>query len=53
MYEQELPEFAVFGAVNTRSYEVIQEDPRAGKLTCRAMDMGGEVIDSFELSKGI
>lgn len=53
MYEQELPEFAAFGAENLRSYQVIEVDPRAGRLSYRAMDMDGETIDSFELTKGV
>jgi acid phosphatase type 7 len=51
MYEQGLPDFAAFGAVNTRTYQIIQVDPVAGTLTYRAIDTDGGVIDSFDLSK--
>lgn len=51
MYEQELPAFAAFGAVNTRTYQIIQVDPATGTLTYRAIDADGGVIDSFDLSE--
>lgn len=51
MYEQALPDFAAFGAANTRTYQIIQVDPAAGALAYRAIDADGEVIDSFELHK--
>jgi len=51
MYEQELPDFAAFGAVNTRTYQIIEVDPVAGTLAYRAVDADGSVIDSFDLSR--
>ncbi|MBA4001328.1 metallophosphoesterase family protein [Brevundimonas sp.] len=51
MYEQGLPDFAAFGAVNTRTYQIIEVDPVAGTLTYRAIDSDGGVIDSFDLSR--
>ena len=51
MYEQELPDFAAFGAVNTRTYQIIEVDPATGALSYRAVDVDGQVIDSFDLSK--
>lgn len=51
MYVQELPDFAAFGATNTRSYQVIDIDPAAGTLDYRAIDTQGRVIDRFSLSK--
>ncbi|MFT4954086.1 MAG: hypothetical protein ACI8U3_000454 [Brevundimonas sp.] len=51
MYEQTLPDFAAFGAVNTRTYQIIEVDPATGELSYRAVDVDGQVIDSFDLSK--
>ncbi|WP_299592369.1 metallophosphoesterase family protein [uncultured Microbulbifer sp.] len=51
MYEQELPEFAAFGAVNTRTYQVIDVDPMAGSLKYRAIDDRGNTVDQFSLQK--
>lgn len=51
MYEQDLPDFAVFGAVDTRTYQIIHVDPAAGTLTYQAIDAEGQVIDSFDLAK--
>ncbi|MCQ3829714.1 metallophosphoesterase family protein [Microbulbifer elongatus] len=51
MYEQELPEFAAFGAVNTRTYQVIDVDPQSGSLEYRAISDQGKVIDQFSLMK--
>ncbi|HEY8568457.1 metallophosphoesterase family protein [Microbulbifer sp.] len=51
MYEQQLPEFAAFGAVNTRTYQVIDVDPISGSLEYRAIDDRGDVIDRFSLTK--
>lgn len=51
MYEQDAPDFAAFGAENTRTYQIIEIDPEAGTLSFRAIDTEGETIDSFELSK--
>ncbi|MFD1216481.1 MULTISPECIES: purple acid phosphatase family protein [Microbulbifer] len=53
MYEQELPDFAAFGAVNTRTYQVIDVDPKTASLKYRAIDGKGDVIDEFSLSKGL
>lgn len=53
MYEQELPEFAAFGAVNTRTYQVIDVDPVLGSLKYRAMDGEGNTIDQFSLRKPV
>lgn len=51
MYEQELPDYAVFGAVNTRTYQIIEVDPVTGVLAYRAIAADGQVIDSFDLQK--
>ena len=51
MYEQQLPEFAAFGAVNTRTFQVVDVDPTAGSLKYRAIDDQGNVIDEFSLLK--
>ena len=53
MYEQDLPDFAAFGAVNTRTYQVIDVDPKTATLKYRAIDDQGKVIDEFSLSKGL
>ena len=53
MYEQELAEFAAFGAVNTRTYQVIDVDPLSGSLKYRAIDDNGNVIDQFALRKPV
>lgn len=53
LYEQELPEFAAFGAVNTRTYQVIDVDPVTGSLKYRAIDDKGNVIDQFSLAKPV
>lgn len=49
--EQALPEFAVFGAVDQRTYQIVEVDPQTGVLMFRAINAEGEVIDSFELQK--
>ncbi|KGE04032.1 purple acid phosphatase family protein [Pseudohaliea rubra] len=51
MYEQSLPEFAVFGATDTRTFQVIDVDPGNGTLRYRAISEAGEVIDEFALQK--
>ncbi|MEH6663320.1 MAG: metallophosphoesterase family protein [Brevundimonas sp.] len=51
MYEQALPDFAAFGAADTRTYQIIEVDPATGTLTYRAIDSQGGVIDRFTLSK--
>ncbi|QKX18458.1 metallophosphoesterase family protein [Microbulbifer sp. YPW1] len=51
MYEQALPEFAAFGAVNTRTYQVIDIDPLSGSLNYRAIDDEGNTVDQFSLQK--
>ena len=51
MYEQVLPDFAAFGAVNTRTYQVIDVNPLSGSLSYRAIDDQGNVIDQFLLRK--
>ena len=51
MYEQQLPDFAAFGTTNTRTFQYIEVDPAAGTLDYRAVDTGGEVIDTFRLEK--
>ncbi|WP_105104300.1 purple acid phosphatase family protein [Microbulbifer pacificus] len=53
LYEQELPAFAAFGAVNTRTYQVIDVDPASGALKYRAIDDKGNVIDQFSLNKPV
>jgi hypothetical protein len=51
MYEQALPDFAAFGATDTRTYQVIEVDPAAGTLHYRALASDGREIDSFSLHK--
>ena len=51
MYEQALPEFAAFGVVNTRTFQVIDVDPLSGSLKYRAIDDRGNVVDEFSLRK--
>lgn len=51
MYEQQALGFAVAGAVDTRTYQIIEVDPVAGTLGYRAIDADGAVIDSFALDK--
>lgn len=49
--EQALPDFAVFGAVDQRTYQIIQVDPATGGLDYQAVNADGQVIDSFSLTK--
>lgn len=51
MYEQELPDFAAFGATEQRTYQIVEVDPEAGTLAYRAINSEGETIDSFDLAK--
>lgn len=51
MYEQALPEFAAFGATDTRTFQLIEVDPAAGTLHYRAIDSEGRTVDAFTLSK--
>ncbi|WP_226702903.1 purple acid phosphatase family protein [Microbulbifer elongatus] len=53
MYEQDLPEFAAFGAVNTSTYQVIDVDPLSGLLQYRAIDDRGNLVDAFSLRKPV
>lgn len=49
--EQALPDFAVFGATDQRTYQIVEVDPRTGALAFRAINADGEVIDRFDLQK--
>jgi hypothetical protein len=51
MYEQSLPDFAAFGTTDTRTFQVIDVDPKRGTLRYRAVTEAGEIIDEFALEK--
>ncbi|MCR6662886.1 MAG: hypothetical protein NVV60_06980 [Luteimonas sp.] len=51
MNEQALPDFATFGAIEQRTYQIVKVDPGTGALSFRAINAEGEVIDSFDLRK--
>lgn len=49
--EQALPDFAIHGAVDQRTYQIVEVDPATGALAFRAINPEGQVIDQFELQK--